>query len=461
MKLLHFKSYPAISVKRLTLHSIKCFQHVELDFSQNNQTPSWTVIVGDNGVGKTTILHAIALCAIGPELASKSIPFPDNMVSVGFTSGYMETVFQIATENDPDASITIRLNIEKGSKTFNISLNGVNKNAEIIKQFIAARNYTGFDGWFVAGYGAVRNLLFTDQPSKSTRQDIVIDRVSSLFNPARILIDPASLYRFLSGDTSPFKELGAPDRLETETIDQIRTLLDKLLPMIHFLETNGTETLATDFGNVPISELSEGYKSMLSWLTHLIVHLLRAVKWTGNIHTVKGIVLIDEVDLHLHPGWQQDVIPLLRECFPNLQFIGCTHSPMTVGGVDEGNIILLEREGSEIRVNQDLPSIRGWRADQILTSPIFGLKSSRDKKTQDMIEEYKTLISLSQLTQTQAQRLHYLRTIISDTLPSTGETEVQREAFRIIKETMEDYFNKQTPERKQALLDEIKRQLQQ
>ncbi len=134
---------------------------------------------------------------------------------------------------------------------------------------------------------------------------------------------------------------------------------------------------------------------------------------------------------------------------------------MTVGGVDEGCIILLERDGNDIYLEQDLPSIRGWRADQILTSPIFGLKTSRDKKNQEMLEEYKTLISLTTLTQAQEEKLAYLRGTISDTLPAAGETETQREAFRIIEETMDDYFNKQTPERKRELRDEIKRQLQQ
>ncbi len=454
------KSYPSITLKRLILDNIKCFSRVQLDFPAEDEAPSWTVLVGDNGVGKTTILHAAALCAMGPELASKTIPFPDNMVRIGAEKGYMEALFEITMDEAPPTELRIRLDITKGSKSFNINIDEGTGEAELVNRFITARDRTDFDGWFVAGYGAVRNLLFTDEPSKTTRRDFVIDRVSSLFDPTKILIDPASLYRFLSGDTSPFKELGAPSRLSPETTGNIRTLLDKLLPMIHFLETNGTEKLATDFGSVPISELSEGYKSMLSWLAHLIVHLLRAVHWSGKIDIVKGIVLIDEVDLHLHPGWQQEVIPLLRECFPHLQFIGCTHSPMTVGGADEGHIVLLERDGKDIHVKQDLPSIRGWRADQVLTSPIFGLKTSRDKKTQDMLEEYKQLISVVKPSPEQEKRLQYLRKTISGTLPSSGETEIQREAFKIIEETMKSYFDKQPPGRKQKLLEEIKRQLQ-
>ncbi len=455
--------YPPITIKRLTLHNIKCFRHVTLTFENGCGSPSWTLLVGDNGVGKTTILHCITLCALGPELASKIIPLPQNMLRVGTQKGYMEAVFeaqiQSVSDNTKPGELVIRLNIEKGSRTFDIEIDDKNPNAGHVKDFIYARKRTDFEGWFVAGYGAVRNLLFTDEPSKISQQDPVIDRVESLFDPTKLLIDPSSLYRFLSGDSSPFKEMGAPAKLNPQTTRHIRELLDKLLPMISFREPNGTGNLETPFGKVPISELSEGYKSMLSWLAHLIMHLLAAVKWDGDINDIKGIVLIDEVDLHLHPAWQQKVIPWLRESFPNLQFIGCTHSPMTAGGTDDGDIILLEQQEEEIVIKQDLPSIKGWRADQILTGPLFGLESSRDLTTRRLIDEYKELIAKSELSEGEVERLQELESTLSEEIPSSGETEVQREAFRLIEETMEAYFNKQTPEKKKQLLDEIKRQL--
>lgn len=452
--------YPPIILKSLILHNIKCFKHAELSFSSDRRKGSWTLLVGNNGVGKTTILHCIALCCLGPELASKIVSLPQNMLRIGETKGYMEAVFEVMVGYTEDDNImeelVVRLNIEKGSRTFEVDINTIDAP---LQRFIDSRKRTDFEGWFVAGYGAVRNLLFTEEPSKISQKDPVIDRLESLFDPTKLLIDPSSLYRFITGDASPFKEMGAPAKLNSQITRHITGLLDKLLPMPSFREPNGTGNLKTPFGKVPISELSEGYKSMLSWLAHLIMYLLAAVKWNGDINDIKGIVLIDEVDLHLHPAWQQKVIPWLRESFPNLQFIGCTHSPMTAGGADDGDIILLEQQEEEIVVKQDLPSIKGWRADQILTGPLFGLESSRDLTTRRLIDEYEKLIGKSKLSKEDEERLQYLESTLSELIPSSGETEVQREAFRLIEETMEAYFNKQTPEKKEQLLKEIKRQL--
>ncbi|MCU0286622.1 MAG: AAA family ATPase, partial [Acidobacteria bacterium] len=325
-----------ISLKRLKLHNIKCFQDVEVSFLEKEKSRPWTLLVGDNGVGKTTILQSIALCSLGPELVQGRFSNPQSMLRVGEDEGYLEAEFDAsfddATPGNSPSPIVIRLNIKKGSRIFEIAQSGDQNRDEKVRKFIDARNRTDFEGWFVAGYGPVRNLIFSDEPFKMAQQDTVMDRIESLFKPTKLLVDPIPLYRFLSGDSSSFSAIGAPSELNRDTTRYIQELLIKLLPRISFNGSVAQGNLETPFGRVPITELSEGYKSMLSWLAHLMIHLLRAVHWDGNINDIKGIVLIDELDLHLHPAWQQKVIPLLQDCFPNLQFIGCTHSPMTAGG---------------------------------------------------------------------------------------------------------------------------------
>lgn len=454
---------PPIVLKRLELSNIKCFKKAEIKMSSNGNPRAWSLLVGENGVGKSTILQCIALCSLGPDLLRSLVKIPQNMLRAGEKEGYIEAVFDAPMKaphtKNLSNEVIIRLTIDKGSRTFGIKYPKGEKARKKVKEFLDNRNRTDFEGWFVAAYGPVRNLLFTDEPSKLSQQDPIIDQLESLFDPTKLLIDPSSLNRFLSGDTSVFREMGAPEKLHPDTIKDIRVLLEKLLPKISFQAPYNQGNLETPYGYVPISELSEGYKSMLSWLAHLLIHLLAAVKWNGDITAIKGIVLIDEVDLHLHPRWQREVIPKLRECFPNIQFIGCTHAPMTAGGAQDGEIILLKKEKDNIVVKQDIRSIKGWRADQILTSQLFGLEATRDVDTEKEMERYTHLLGKSKPTNEEKQELLELEKKLGDLIPPSGETQLERDAYDLIQKTMKTYLEQQSKERKENLQNEIKRQL--
>lgn len=117
------REYPPITIKRLTLHNIKCFRHVTLTFDRGSESRPWTLLVGDNGVGKTTVLQCIALCALGPELANKMFRRPENMLRAGSEKGYMEAVFDASLEAVEESSdVVIRIEIEKGKRTFSTPL---------------------------------------------------------------------------------------------------------------------------------------------------------------------------------------------------------------------------------------------------------------------------------------------------------------------------------------------------
>ena len=96
---------------------------------------------------------------------------------------------------------------------------------------------------------------------------------------------------------------------------------------------------------VPYSALSDGYRSFIGWVGDLLFQIESATRDDMPLDQVGGIVLVDEVDLLLHPSWQREVVPLIAETFPNLQFVFTTHSPIVAGTLQAGNILIARVDG--------------------------------------------------------------------------------------------------------------------
>lgn len=100
-----------------------------------------------------------------------------------------------------------------------------------------------------------------------------------------------------------------------------------------------------------------------------------------------GIVLLDEIDQHLHPSWQSRVIEDVRGCFPRMSFVVTTHNPLTLHGARPGEVVVLRRRGTEVLARQiDVPP--GLDASAILTGPWFDLETTFDADTVHLIERH-------------------------------------------------------------------------
>ncbi len=128
---------------------------------------------------------------------------------------------------------------------------------------------------------------------------------------------------------------------------------------------------------VPFTALSDGYRAFIGWLGDLIGHLTEIAPEDPT--AVKGVLLVDEIDLHLHPTWQRSILPALARGLRNLQIVATTHSPMVAGTVRSENVTLLVRDGDQIRSRHPEEQIWGLSADQILMSSGFGLSATRDE----------------------------------------------------------------------------------
>ncbi len=117
------------------------------------------------------------------------------------------------------------------------------------------------------------------------------------------------------------------------------------------------------------------------------------------LNEISCIVLIDEIEQHLHPSWQKAIVKLLRTQFPNIQFITTTHSPLVATGTtdlkdEECSLVLLDRVGhSSVTAHDQLQPPRQQRTDQILTSYLFGLTTTSDNTIVQKIQRYSQLAS--------------------------------------------------------------------
>ena len=134
---------------------------------------------------------------------------------------------------------------------------------------------------------------------------------------------------------------------------------------------------------LPFSALSDGYRGHLGWIGDMLCRLNDVAPLPMKLTDVPGVVLVDEIDAHLHPAWQQEIIGALAKTFPKLQFIFTTHSPLITGTLERANINVVSRSGQGFpKVSPPEKEMYGLSADQILLTDLFKLDSTRDQDFQ-------------------------------------------------------------------------------
>jgi predicted ATP-binding protein involved in virulence len=148
-----------------------------------------------------------------------------------------------------------------------------------------------------------------------------------------------------------------------------------------------TRFFGTSYG---LDQLSAGYQSILAFALDLSLAFGGELQQDLSTENFEGMVLIDELEVHLHPEWKMRVVSDLRSVFPHVQFVATTHDPLCLRGALPGEIHLLERDDDNVAVQQiDVPE--GLDADEILTGTWFGLNTTLDAKVEADLLLYRRL----------------------------------------------------------------------
>ena len=181
--------------------------------------------------------------------------------------------------------------------------------------------------------------------------------------------------------------------------------------------------------------LSSGTQGTLLWIWALALKMAHHYDWLEGWEEKPAILLIDEIENHLHPTWQRRVIPALLEHFPGLQIFATTHSPFVVAGLKAGQVHLLKRDEKTgvVTASTKTEDIIGWTADEILRT-MMGVDDPTDDATADAAKELRQLRqepprATPEDEEQRQQRIQELRQKVDRDLLAGGPMARQREIF--------------------------------
>jgi AAA domain, putative AbiEii toxin, Type IV TA system len=359
--------------------------------------PNVNLLLGDNASGKTTVLQAIALACLGP--AAREAQLPVRRL-VRYSPGYeppikddrqnqayvLAQLYMHDQESTEDRRIESMQQLERRGEVESIEFAGAGIDDQIWAPVYESANAA----FFCAAYGSTRRVESVDSPELDSRRRgwfVRARRVQSIFQDD-FVINPMANW------------LPRLKRTNLDRYEEVKGLLKRMIGPGHFHFTGTIKDDELYFErsgtSVPFPGLSDGYRGFIGWAGDLLYHLSFASPRGRHLVDLAGVVMVDEIDLLLHPMWQMKVIKTIAKALPRIQFIFTSHSPLVASSLEWVNINLLkinEKTNSTVvkRLNE---SIHGLDADQVLISSFFGLKTTRAASKREQLSRLRQAATL-------------------------------------------------------------------
>jgi hypothetical protein len=351
--------------------------------------------LGENGTGKTTLLKCLTPFFITPSLKDGNL-FQD-FKSLHFLNLLENSFLEI---NKVFAGKLSQLETTTlPGFYFQILIDPVTKDRKIS---FSDPNVSGIKNLDINAYGASRRMgsgSLTETQNPDPVATLFSDNFT-LINAEAWLLETNFAIANAKGDTKQFLERRY--ELIKETLKNLLPdILDFRIKEITKTQTQAAIEVATPYGWVAMKELSYGYLTFIGWVVDLAARMFERYPNSKAPLSEPAIVLVDEIDLHLHPKWQRQIIEFLTKIFSETQFIVTAHSPLIVQAAENANLVLLKREGDGVRIynNMEDETIKGWRIDQVLSSDLFGLKSTRPPSYDKTLKRQQELLAKPVLNQ--------------------------------------------------------------
>ena len=396
-------------LEKLKLHNFRCYEKLEIDFNRQ-----LTVLVGKNGSGKTTVLEAIAI-ALGTWFVGFNIV---NAKGINKRTDPLRKAYQIGATDDVQTQFPVEIEawgkIEESKdqilhwkrELYTPTGTMTTKDAKEIVEYAAEYQKAISEGRtdiylpMVAYYGTGRLWDYhrqkrTDVFKVSSRTNGYIDCLDGTAN-VKLMMD---WFQIMTINKYQRQE----ENLESNPeLDTVYLAMEKCLTNlsgysdVKIRYNMGTQELDVYYSEqdkqrmrIPLNQLSDGYKGMISLVADIAYRMatLNPQLGTEVLSKGDGVVLIDEVDLHLHPAWQQKVIDNLMNIFPKVQFLVSTHAPAIIGSVKTDKLRILSNKEVCMTANQ----VYGKDVNSVMKE-IMGVNDRPDQFV-ELFEKFYRLLS--------------------------------------------------------------------
>jgi energy-coupling factor transporter ATP-binding protein EcfA2 len=423
----------------LKIENARCFTETQdLRLVDSNGCPArWTLLVGENGVGKTTLLQCLSWMrptprylpgteakriGIQPLLHDQSPPCMARLLRDGarHTALRAEMVEgpDLASCRSSNACVRTGIEVYAEDNKFAGAQPTLNEPATTVEPFVitySANRYMGHKNADKLGRSEPVDLLHTD----STELIDAADVLSKLD------------YSSLKGNVGSEARLNSMKRALTEILPFIDSLSD--IEILDPENRRGSLLFRTPNGTVPLDGLSLGHRTIVAWIVDLAWRLVRRYPESPKPLEEPAVVLIDEIDLHVHPRWQRTIMTQFSNHFTNVQFVATTHSPLMITSMSNVNVAVLKQAeaGDHVVIENDPDVVEGWRFDQILVG-LFGLETARSLRVEELMKAREELLEKDSITPQDSERLRNIADELS--LLPTAERREDQEAMRIIRQ---------------------------
>lgn len=409
----------ALYISSVEISNVRCFEKLKIEFNNAFEDPPWTMFVGDNATGKTTLLRCIAMGLCDASSAAGLLRESDEGIIRRSRKNAVITI-NLTDPESPKKKFQIRTQIDEikmGESSFE----------HVSQRVIPGTETFPWHKIFVCAYGAGRGTSGTGDIAGYSS----INSTYNLFNYTEGLQNPElTLRRILDRN------------IKSESIELLKSVLGPSVTKVSLRE-KGIAVSGSWGEDMPLRDLADGFKSSFLWVTDFLGWALERNPDIKNLSDITGIILVDEIEQHLHPKWRLVIVETLKSTFPKIQFFTTTHSELvarSVGGLQQYSNDILYR----LELNSETNSVTGESIDTIealgpteaLMSPAFDTPAADAKRVSDWLRELTDLAQKTKRTPSQDAKLRVLNKYFGKIDFEPGSNELERRVEREIEEEL-------------------------